>query len=207
MILENLAKAADPKACEERAELTNAELAEAVQHEFQALQKSVSNLRLLFLVQGLKASDPYVAMVKDNLYGQEAAHIAPRVRMDKRYNTPSFYWERTIRRIHDASTGKQEKNKNESPSDNKTKRKQIRQYNAYYAKKGETGKREVTVTLISAHIPVNKKTLATSDSHFDTEPEWAKAAFSVVEPELVALRRKSKLLSSIHRFYVQLTKV
>lgn len=196
MISEKVSLAADPNAREARAQISKAELEEAVRLELERLQESVTNLRLLYLVQGLKAGDPFVAMVKDNLYNRDAAHIAPRVRMDQRFNTPSFYWERTIRRIHDASKAK------------KAKSTKTRQYNAYYSKKGDsTSKKEVTVTLVSEHIPVNKRTLVTSASHFEKEPAWAQAAFSVVEPELVTLRRKSKLLSSINRLFLQLAKV
>lgn len=189
MLSPEIVKASELESQAERARLSVEQMDEAVQSELDTIHEAVANLRVLLYVRGLKATDTYVDMAKESAFTKEETHILPRVRMDKRHGTPSFYWERVIRHTHVGAQKRSAK---------------TRQYTAWVSRKGSRTKQKALVSLMSEHIPINKRTQQTSASHFSKEPTWAQSAFAWVEHELVPLRRQSNLLSSLHRLCLAL---
>lgn len=173
----------------ERSQLTNEDFERALATGVSDLEDIIADLRWCLLVRGLAVTDLYFKMSRENAFSKEETLLVPRIRMDERYGTPSFYWERTIRHAYPlTSRGKMQPNKGKG-----------RSYEAYVRCKGAVKKEKMRVVLLSKHVPINKTTLSVSMKEFDKEPEWARMAAQLVEPELVELRRQAKALSAVSR--------
>ena len=177
---------------QERADLSDEDITDALRNELIGMSESVATIRKILFVAGLKNTDDYVAMSKKNAFGKEETLINPRVRWDERYQTPSFFWERTIRHV--------------MPLSKRTVPSSTRSYEAYVPVIGSKVKQKRRVFLFSKHIPVNKRTQLTSISNFENEPLWAKTAAELIEAKLVLLRRRSKELSNINKQLIVLIK-
>ena len=142
-----------------------------------------------FLQQLLQPSEtPIAESASDSpqrITYREETLLAPRVRMDARYGTPSFFWERTVRHAYPLTARQPQK-----PSRTRT-------YTAYIPRKGSRQKEKMRVYLLSKHIPVVKKTSSVPDSVFDSEPAWAQTAAHLIEPELTELRKQAKAVSRL----------
>ena len=80
-----------------RRHLTIQDTRSSIISEVRKIQKSIETIRYALLVEGLIETDAYHETARENRFNSEETTIAPRVRLDKRYGTPSFYWERTLR--------------------------------------------------------------------------------------------------------------
>lgn len=175
-----------------RAKLTDQIVIEALQEQLGLISDSIEAMRLIFLSAGLKATDSYIEMSKKYAFTKDETLINPRVRMDSRYKTPSFFWEKTIRHVMPLST--------------KVKSGSTRSYEAYVRVKGSATKKKMRVYLLSKHVPVNTRTKMTTMSNFENEPTWARMAAELIEPKLTLLRKLSCDLSNISRQILALNK-
>ena len=176
---------AQKEALPERQQLSREDYEQALRSEIDALQKTVATIRQILYVRGLAVTDIYHQMVKDNAFTREETLLAPRVRMDARYGTPSFFWERTVRHAYPLTARQPQKTS------------RTRTYTAYIPRKGSRQKEKMRVYLLSKHIPVVKKTSSVPDSVFDSEPAWAQTAAHLIEPELTELRKQAKAVSRL----------
>lgn len=160
-----------------------------IRTETERMTRSVEQIRAALYFKGMLVTDVYHQMAKENAFSKDETHITPRVRMDPRYNTPSFYWERLIRHAYDISPNRSAK----------TQRGKGRSYDAYVRRKGAKTKEKMRVVLSSQHIRINRKTLAISLREFDREPQWARLAAEIAEKDLVRLRQTTKQLSNVNR--------
>lgn len=179
-----------------RSHLTTQDTRSSIISEVRKIQKSIETIRYALLVEGLIETDAYHETARESRFNSEETTIAPRVRLDKRYGTPSFYWERTLRHAYPLVLSKQQ-NKPKVP----------RTYYAYVRRKRTKIKEKMKVVLVSKHIPINKKTLSVSMNEFENEPQWARTAALIMEPKLVNLRRISKAVSHVNRFLGLLNKL
>ena len=175
-----------------RAKLKDEIIIEAFQEQLDLMSNSIETMRLIFLSAGLKATDSYIEMSKKYAFTKDETLINPRVRMDSRYKTPSFFWEKTIRHA--------------VPLNIKVKSNITRSYEAFVRVKGAESKRKMRVYLLSKHVPINKRTQMTTMSNFENEPAWAKIAAELIEPKLTLLRKLSGDLSNISRQVLALNK-
>lgn len=175
-----------------RAKLTDQIVIEALQEQLGLISDSIETIRLIFLSAGLKATDSYIEMSKKYAFTKDETLINPRVRMDSRYKTPSFFWEKTIRHV--------------MPLNTKVKSGSTRSYEAYVRVKGSATKKKMRVYLLSKHVPVNARTKMTTMSNFENEPTWARMAAELIEPKLTLLRKLSCDLSNISRQILALNK-
>ena len=175
-----------------RAKLTDQIVIEALQEQLGLISDSIEAMRLIFLSAGLKATDSYIEMSKKYAFTKDETLINPRVRMDSRYKTPSFFWEKTIRHVMPLST--------------KVKSGSTRSYEAYVRVKGSATKKKMRVYLLSKHVPVNTRTKMTTMSNFENGPTWARMAAELIEPKLTLLRKLSCDLSNISRQILALNK-
>lgn len=179
---------ADPQQVELRRTLASEEIAEAMQAEIQILHDGIAKIRQLLLIQGLGVTDIFHAMKHETAFSGEETLIAPRVRMDERRGTPSFYWERTIRHAYplgvSRATGREEKTKT---------------YQAYVRCRGSKTKTKMQVYLLSKHMPLLKKTQSVSMKEFSREPEWVQTAAALIEPQLTELRRLATAIGAVNR--------
>lgn len=161
------------------------------------MQKAVEALRQSLFRQGRTATDLYIQMAKENAFGPDETKLFPRVRLDKRYGSPSFYWERLIRHVYPITPTKPLV---KTPGKG-------RSYEAFVRRKGSSKKEKMRVVLLSEHVPINKKTLSVPMRVFDGEPEWARLAAQLIEPQLTALRVQNKALSDISRALIRLVRL
>ena len=173
---------------QQRLELTDEDFKEAIKAESTRIREAIERTRQILLVQGLASTDIYLQMAKGNAFTKEETLINPRVRIDPRYGTPSFYWEKTVR--HAFSLGA-----NATPK----KPSRTRTYDAWVRRKGSKQKEKMHVALLSEHVPINKKTLSVSLSVFAKEPNWVQLAARLLEPKLTRLRVLAKTLSALSR--------
>lgn len=178
---------------QQRLDLSDEDFREAIEAETICIREAIGRVRLILLVQGLAATDIYLQMAKSNAFTKEETLINPRVRMDPRYGTPSFYWEKTIR--HAFSLGSSATPKKPS---------RTRTYDAWVRRKGAKQKEKMHVALLSEHVPINKKTLSVSLAAFANEPKWVQLAAGLLEPKLTRLRVLTKTLSAISRLLYHL---
>lgn len=137
--------------------------------------------------EGLLATAKYHALLKQTNFGKEESAIYPRVR--KRPNgTPSFYWERLIKKYHPASL----------TSKIQTACGPGKSYLSYVRDKNGNSRR-VKVCLLSKHIPINTKTKRISLSAFKGQPLWSQIAGEASERELCSLRKQEAAVSRISR--------
>ena len=175
-----------------RAKLKDEIIIEAFQEQLNLMSNSIETMRLIFLSAGLKTTDSYIEMSKKYAFTKDETLINPRVRMDSRYKTPSFFWEKTIRHA--------------VPLNTKIKSNITRSYEAFVRVKGVESKRKMRVYLLSKHVPINKRTQMTTMTNFENEPAWAKIAAELIEPKLTLLRKLSGDLSNISRQVLALNK-
>ena len=175
-----------------RFELSERDLEKGLIDQVKTINEAIEISRQILFVAGLKATDGYLIMSKENAFTKEETLINPRVRIDQRYKTPSFYWERTVRHMVPVSVAKKS---------TKTKN-----YETYVPINGSKIKRKVRVYLSSEHIPINKKNLMTSMSNFEKEPVWVRTAAQLIEPKLSKLRKLNKDLSNINKQVLLLLK-
>jgi hypothetical protein len=187
--MSNWNKLAEAASTKERSRVTEELFRDGLQDGLGKVEAAIAELRQILLVKGLAITDVYFAMVKENAFGKDEARIVPRVRMDARYGTPTFYWEKVIRHAF-ALTSQKPLRKTYGRG---------RSYEAYVRRKGSKQKEKMRVVLLSEHVPINKATLSVSMSAFSKEPEWAQLSAQLIEPELAELRHQAKLLSNISR--------
>lgn len=190
-------KLAETASTEERALVTEEIFREGLQEGLDKMEAAIAELRRILFVKGLATTDVYFAMVKENAFGKDEAHIVPRVRMDARYGTPTFYWERVIRHAF-ALTKRRAPRKTNGRG---------RSYEAYVRRKGAKQKEKMRVVLMSEHVPINKTTLTVPMTSFDKEPDWAQLSAQLIEPELAKLRRQAKSLSNASRAVKQFARL
>ena len=188
---------AETESADERARITEQTFQDSLSEGINKMEAAIAELRQILLVKGLAATDVYFAMVKENAFGKDEARIVPRVRMDARYGTPTFYWEKVIRHAF-ALTSQKPLRKNNGRG---------RSYEAYVRRKGAKQKEKMRVVLLSEHVPINKTTLSVSMSVFSKEPDWAQLSAQLIEPELTRLRRQAKSLSSVSRAVKQFARL
>lgn len=190
-------KLAETGSADERARITEKIFQDSLSEGILKVEEAIAELRKILLVKGLAATDVYFAMVKENAFGKSEARIVPRVRMDARYGTPTFYWERVIRHAFALTSRRLSRKANGRG----------RSYEAYVRRKGAKQKEKMRVVLMSEHVPLNKTTLSVSMSAFSKEPDWAQLSAQLIEPELADLRRQAKSLSSVSRAIKQFARL
>ena len=146
--------------------------------------EGVANFEFQIKDNGIGMKPEYKDKIFD-AFTREETLLAPRVRMDARYGTPSFFWERTVRHAYPLTARQPQKTS------------RTRTYTAYIPRKGSRQKEKMRVYLLSKHIPVVKKTSSVPDSVFDSEPAWAQTAAHLIEPELTELRKQAKAVSRL----------
>lgn len=175
-----------------REKLTDEIIIGALQEQLSLMSNSIETIRLIFLSAGLKATDSYIEMSKKYAFTKDETLINPRIRLDPRYKTPSFFWEKTIRHA--------------VPLNATVKSGPMRSYEAYVRVNGSATKKKMRVYLLSKHVPVNTRTKMTTMSNFEDEPTWARMAAELIEPKLTLLRKLSGDLSNISRQIFALNK-
>lgn len=175
-----------------REKLTDEIVVEGLREQLGLMSNAIETMRLIFLCAGLKVTDGYIEMSKKYAFTKDETLINPRIRLDPRYKTPSFFWERTVRRA--------------VPLNATVKSGSTRSYEAYVRVKGAATKKKMRVYLLSTHVPINKRNQMTAMSNFEHEPAWAKIAAELIESKLATLRRLSGDLSRINRQILALRK-
>ena len=183
---------ADAKQAESRRGLAKEEISEAILNEVEAMHLAITHIRKFLLVYGLAVTDLYHDMKHETAFSEEETLIAPRVRMDERSGTPSFYWERIVRHAYPVGTSEPE-----------THRGKTRSYRAYVRCRGSKNKTKMQVYLLSKHVPLLKKSQSVSMREFDHEPEWVQTAAALIEPRLTELRRLSTAIGSVNRSLIR----
>lgn len=162
-----------------------------------ALKQAVEEARAVLYFLGKRATDDYYATAKEHRFSSEETKISPRVRIDPRYGTPSFYWERLKRRFFRTTAATKPREKNGRG----------RSYIAYVPVNGSKSKVRMKVVLTSEHVKINHRTLRIASSEFAGEPEWARLTGELVEDQLQIIRRLNRQLSSLSRSISQLEKL
>ena len=175
-----------------REKLTDEIVVEGLQEQLGLMSNAIKTMRVIFLCAGLKVTDGYIEMSKKYAFTKDETLINPRIRLDPRYKTPSFFWERTVRRA--------------VPLNATVKSGSTRSYEAYVRVKGAATKKKMRVYLLSKHVLINKRTQMTALSNFEHEPAWAKMAAELIESRLATLRMLSSDLSKINRQILALKK-
>ena len=83
----------------DREDISNTAITQATADAVSDIRSSVQGLREILFFVGMKASDRFFCEAKAQLFQKEETLLYPRVRWDKRTNTPSFSWERLKRNI------------------------------------------------------------------------------------------------------------
>lgn len=179
---------ANPEQAELRRSTSKEQVLSAIESEVESMQLAIKSIRQILLVSGLTATDLFHDMRRETAFSKEETQLAPRVRMDERRGTPSYYWERTIRHAYPLN-GVQTSNF----------RSKTRSYKAFVRRRGTKTKERMQVYLLSEHVPVLKKSQSVSMKVFAQEPEWVRTAAALIEPQLAELRRLSSALSDVSR--------
>lgn len=174
---------------QDRISFSEEDLQAVVSEEIERMYSSIQRIRLVYFLWGMKATDPFYQMMRKNMYTSQRSRLCPRIRLDRRYKTPSFAWERIRQRI--ASTKTNAKTKSEPGKG--------RSYIAYVGRKGSGKKEKAKVVLMSEHVTINKKTHTVDPHVFDAEPEWARVAGLLIEQKLKRLRCLNRTLASVSR--------
>ncbi len=167
--------------------LTKKQIATSIQKEIDAMHDAIKGIRQILFVSGLAVTDLYHDMRRETAFTREETLISPRVRIDERRGTPSFYWEKTVRHAYPLSETK--------PINSQS---QTKTYRAYVRRRGAKIKEKMQVYLLSRHVPVLKKTQSVSMKEFDQEPEWVRTMAALVEPQLSELRQLAKAISDVN---------
>ena len=178
----------DTKQTESRRGLTKEQVLKAVCSELKTMYSSIARIRRIVFVYGLSVTDFYHDMKRETAFTPEETLVAPRVRLDERRGTPSFYWERTVRHAYPLNKSKAN-----------SVRSKTRTFKAFVRRKGAKTKERMQVYLLSKHIPILKKTQSISMKEFSNEPEWARTAATLIEPQLTQLRRLVTTLNGVSR--------
>lgn len=179
---------ANPEQAELRRSTSKEQVLSAIESEVESMQLAIKSIRQILLVSGLTTTDLFHDMRRETAFSKEETQLAPRVRMDERRGTPSYYWERTIRHAYPLN-GVQTNNF----------RSKTRSYKAFVRRRGTKTKERMQVYLLSEHGPVLKKSQSVSMKVFAQEPEWVRTAAALIEPQLAELRRLSSALSDVSR--------
>ena len=178
----------DPKQVELRKGLSKEQLEAAADAEIVLMRSSVANIRRMLLIYGLYVTDLYHDMKRGTTFSSEETQLAPRVRMDERRGTPSFYWERTVRRAYPLDTASTDSTRGSK-----------RSYQGYVRRRGAKVKERMQVYLLSEHVPLLKKNQSVSMKVFEKEPEWVRVAAALIEPQLTELRRLATAIGAVNR--------
>lgn len=179
---------ANPEQAELRRSTSKEQVLSAIESEVESMQLAIKSIRQILLVSGLTTTDLFHDMRRETAFSKEETQLAPRVRMDERRGTPSYYWERTIRHAYPLN-GVQ----------TSSFRSKTRSYKAFVRRRGTKTKERMQVYLLSEHVPVLKKSQSVSMKVFAQEPEWVRTAAALIEPQLAELRRLSSALSDVSR--------
>lgn len=160
------------------------------------IEQAVVSLRQLLYLRGILVTDFYHAKCKEMAFSPEETKILPRVRMDARYGSPSFFWERLTRRT-----------KPISEADAKKFEKRPGTYIGYVNRGGRKTRDRVLVRLSAKVIPLQKDTDSIASTAFDKEPVWAQIAGESAEAQLRVLRKKAKQVSAMVQHLAQLKRL
>ena len=149
------------------------------------LSQGIKAIRKGLFEEGMSASNTYYLAFKKTNFTEEQASISPRVRM-RECGSPSFSWEKIIKKYHPAILHPTVK-KNNGPGKSYISR----------IKKEDGTFVETKVCLTSKHIKLNNSTKATSPNAFKGEPLWAQLAGEATERKLCSLRKQEAALSRI----------
>ena len=174
---------------DERELIAEEDLHAAIQEEISRMHTIIQRLRIIYFLLGVKATDPFYQMMKKSMFTDQRSTLCPRVRMDRRYQTPSFAWERIRQHVVPAKADDRP-NKSKGAG---------RSYLAFVRRKGAARKEKAKVILTSEYLKINKKTQMLSLSAFAGEPEWARVAGLLIETRMGALRRQNRSLADISR--------
>lgn len=184
----NRGELSDPQKAGLRRGLAHGEIAEAMQLEIEVMHSAIAKIRQLLLIQGLCVTDVFHELKRETSFTAEETLLVPRVRMDVRRGTPSFYWERVVRHAYPLGA-----------SESDTHRGKTRSYRAYVRCRGAKTKTQMQVYLLSKHVPLLKKTQSVSMKEFAHEPEWVQTAAALIEPQLTDLRRLATAIGAVNR--------
>ena len=145
------------------------------------LSQGIKAIRKGLFEEGMSASNTYYLAFKKTNFTEEQASISPRVRM-RECGSPSFSWEKIIKKYHPAILHPTVK-KNNGPGKS-------------YISRIKTFV-ETKVCLTSKHIKLNNSTKAISPNAFKGEPLWAQLAGEATERKLCSLRKQQAALSRI----------
>lgn len=179
---------ANPEQADLRRSTSKEQVLSAIESEVESMQLAIKSIRQILLVSGLTATDLFHDMRRETAFSKEETQLAPRVRMDERRGTPSYYWERTIRHAYPLNGVQTSKFRSKT-----------RSYKAFVRRRGTKTKERMQVYLLSEHVPVLKKSQSVSMKVFAQEPEWVRTAAALIEPQLAELRRLSSALSDVSR--------
>lgn len=160
------------------------ELDACLSEEVATIEKAVGNLRALFFLKGVMATDFYYSKAKEMAFSEEETKVLPRVRWDARYRTPCFQWERLTRRTFPITE-----------SEAKRFKKTRGTYVGLVKKNGR--KVLMKVCLSGKVVPLQKATDAVARSTFDKEPPWAQFAGESAEAKLRQLRKQARQITAI----------
>ena len=155
-----------------------------VKEQIEVIDFAIKNLRTLLYFLGLYETDFYHCKAKEMAFTAEETKILPRVRWDKRYETPSFFWERLIRKTFPITKIEAEHFK-----------KKPGVYIGFVSFKGKKLRRKVVLS--SKAIPLQKATNSIAPSSFAKEPVWAQIAGETAEEKLRFLRKQAKQVTAI----------
>lgn len=154
--------------------------------QLQAIEDAIKNLRIILYFQGLHETDFYHAKAKEMAFTSEETKILSRVRWDKRYETPSFGWEKLIRKAFPITAIDAQRFK-KTPGI----------YLGLIHHKGKKLRRKIVLS--SKAIPIQKATDSIAQSTFSNEPFWSQIAGETAEKKLCLLRKQAKQLATISK--------
>ena len=168
----------------ERQSVQQSDVISLVEEQLKAIDTAVENLRKIFFFEGLHATDFFHSKAREMAFTPEETKLISRVRWDARYGTPSFLWERLVRKSFPISAI-------EAQNFKKTKG----AYVGFVRYKGKKVRRKIVLS--GKAIPLQKATDSIATSAFKNEPTWAQIAGETAEEKLRSLRKKAKQVTAI----------
>ena len=168
----------------ERQSIHRSDVNALLEEQIQSIATAIANLRTLLFLEGLYATDFFHSKAKEMAFTKEETKILSRVRWDERYNTPSFLWERLVRKTFPITEIEARNFKKTQGT-----------YLGFIQCQGKKLRRKVVLS--SKTIPLQKATDSIATSAFKKEPPWAQIAGEAAETKLRSLRKQSKQVTAI----------
>lgn len=169
---------------EGREQLDTQEIIRSSEEATSQMKQQILLSRAILFALGMKVCDPF--HVKDK---NKEANVYPRIRWNENTFSPSFSWEKRIKKyipLAISSPIQPKKGKGYSY--------------VTYVENRSTGRRiPKKVVLLSKHVRLNKRNGRIPSRAFESGPEWVRQEGPKIENILVLLRKQNQILADFKR--------